>query len=451
MWKFLGLLTVLTSLIIYNISPPTPLPLPSQCVTSPSLYTPYAPPPPVTSSHPSRDFDIIVYGATGFTGKLVMEYYALNFPSLKIASAGRSLSKLSDLTSSSSLPFPYFACSSIDLPCLLELSSKTRVLISLAGPYTLYGSNVVRAAAESGTHYVDLSGEFFFHRKTVDELHGIAEGTGAKIIIAGGFDSVPFDLGSQLVLRDLGVKPGSPSSSLIRIVSLVTEVRGWLSGGTLASMIEGVTGMVKGVVSGSLKMDYANDPYITLPEVNDCLRVDTEATGWGSFLRYDGTVESVGMPHFMAYCNSRVIRRSFYYMRQGRVSYSEGMSVEAAVKATWWAFKQWLKGEVTLLPKPGEGPGEGMRRDGGFEVKVVGISEKETVTYKIIGRGDPGYEFTSKIVATVGLCLSNPECERDHGVGGVMTVGSGLKGKNLREMIEEVQGEGGALMEFKKL
>lgn len=141
MWKFLSLLTLLTALVVYNIQPPSILPAPSKCSTTPSLNTPYSPPKPVAVNS-DREFDIIVYGATGFTGKLVMEYYAKNFPYLKIASAGRSEKKLKALKEESNLPFPYFACDSKDLPCLKDMSSKSTVLISLAGPYTLYGADV---------------------------------------------------------------------------------------------------------------------------------------------------------------------------------------------------------------------------------------------------------------------------------------------------------------------
>ena len=454
MYMFAALLIALFALTLYAITSPPTLVAPEKCGKESGLNTPHVVPslgkPTVGTPLSSREYDVVVFGATGFTGKLVVEYLK-GVRGAKVAMAGRNEAKLNDLKSALGLDFDVIVSSATDIDALSSLAEKTRVLLSLAGPYALYGARVVEACVRSGTNYVDLSGEFFFHRDMLDRYQETAQKTGAKIVVAGGYDSVPFDLGSQLVLRDLDVKPGPQGPELTTVVSLVESCHGWLSGGTLASMIEGIGATLSGVLEGGKSMKHGQDPYIDVPEANDCTRVDTEATGWGYFPRYDRIVEDWGIPHFMAYCNSRVVRRTVHLMRQGRVSYSEGMSFGAMFDATIWAAKEWWKGEIILMPKPGEGPGPGVMKSGGFSVKVVGTRGEEQAAYRITGAGDPGYEFTSKCVATVALCLSDTSCERRPGEGGIFAVGSAVKGKSIRERLGSVMVGDRKLMEFEKL
>ena len=147
-------------------------------------------------------------------------------------------------------------------------------------------------------------------------------------------------------------------------------------------MLGGIWDTVHGVTTGRMSLAKSQDPYIDVPFSNQCTRVDSEATGWGTFPRYDRVVEDWGIPHFMAYCNSRVIRRTVHLMRQGRVSYSEGMSLSAMLDAILWAAKEWWNGQVVLLPAPGQGPGKELMKSGGFVIKVVGKRGDETVSYR---------------------------------------------------------------------
>ena len=216
-----ALLIALLGAALYAITAPAPLPCPDMCKTAPFYNTPFKVPElgSAPSSPPSeREFDVVIYGATGFTGKLVSAYLA-TLPYAEVAIAGRNREKLETLKSDLGLDFGIIVSTADDLESLSELAERTRVVMSLAGPYAKYGSRVVEACARTGTNYVDLSGEFFFHRDMMDKFQKTALATGAKIVIAGGYDSVPFDLGSQIVLRDLDVKPGNQVSenALLRL------------------------------------------------------------------------------------------------------------------------------------------------------------------------------------------------------------------------------------------
>jgi len=349
-----------------------------------------------------RKFDLVVMGATGFTGKLVVDYLARTQKDLNWAIAGRNRAKLvallSDVDVNDNKKPEIIVADSLDAEALTLLAQSTKVVVSTAGPYTSFGMPLVQACAEEGTHYADLSGEFFFQRDAMNKHAVTAQKTGSKIVVAAGYDSVPFDLGAALAVRELEKIAGPPPlSSTTSIRSMVTNGRGWLSGGTLAAMVIGVKEAVTGVKTGKMTFEESNDPYILIPEANGlehgCVRVDTEATGFGSLPRFDAVLGHFGVPHFMAYVNSRIVRRSMFLNDPARrISYSEGMSFGAAIDAFVWAVPHILRGEAKLLPAPGEGPSEVMRETGGYEMKVVATRDdsEDKVEIKGVGYGDPG-------------------------------------------------------------
>jgi len=184
------------------------------------------------------------------------------------------------------------------------------------------------------------------------------------------------------------------------------------------------------------------------------MKVDTEATGWGSLPRIDSVLDVFAVPHFMAYCNSRIVRRTMYFNIKSKVSYMEGMSLASFWDAFWWSLPHWWRGEMPLAPKPGEGPGSTIRKEGGFRAKVVGSPDDATgskVEYDIVGHGDPGYAFTSKTIAEVGICLGLESCHEHFGRGGVYTVGSALKLNEVRNRLEEAKHDGKPLLKFTKI
>ncbi|GMI27714.1 hypothetical protein TrCOL_g7031 [Triparma columacea] len=388
-------------------------------------------------------------GATGVTGKQVTRYLTQSHPTLKIAIAGRNPTKLSSVVSTHGRPsLPTLVVDSFDIPSLKSMVSKTKVVIALSGPYTKYGYPLATVCAQQGVHYVDLSGEFFYQRRVIDGLEDIASSTGSKIVVAGGYDSTPFDLAAHIAVKSL---PDSTNGDEdIRVVSIVDEMHGYLSGGTLASMIAGVSEAITETLSGK-GSNYANDPYILTPYIQDCEKVDVDPTGWGNFLRYDRDVAKWGIQHFMAYVNSRIVRRSMNMMGVTRVSYSEGLSVYSMVDAAVWAVPWWFKGGFKVLPSPGEGPSEEFMKEGGFKVTTIARRGEDTVKVNVVGKGDPGYGHTSKVISEIAVCLTDGQCHNDvfpEGVGGVFTPSTAC-GEGLRKGLEGVldfkveMGEGG--------
>ena len=396
-------------------------PAPSSCVIAsrpPARTTTLGPAP----SEP-RKYDLIVYGATGFTGTLVAKYLAATAPpSLKFALAGRSEAKLQALASSiSSRSVPIVVADGGYAAALKSLALSATTVITTAGPYTLYGKPLLAACALAGTNYADLSGEFFFQKDMILEYDAAAAKSGAKIVIASGYDSVPFDLGTDFALSLLdarkchwrgceantrsgcGGESASPASvALTKVTSVVTVCHGAASGGTIASAAQGLKDMYAGITSGSMTLADTQDPYMLVPEAKGfglgCVAVDTEATGWGSLPRFDWTARVLGVPHFMAYINSRVVRRSQYLLRPARrLSYREGMSVWSLVDAMLWGAPYFWSEKDKLGPAQGEGPSPDMQLNGGFEVKIFaeerdagGKQVGDLVEIKCVGAGDPG-------------------------------------------------------------
>jgi len=184
------------------------------------------------------------------------------------------------------------------------------------------------------------------------------------------------------------------------------------------------------ILSGNVSLSDSQDAYLLVPGADKC-RVDTEASGWGVFPRYDYTLKTFGVPHFMAYVNARIVRRSMALLGHGaRVSYGEGLTFGAIFDAAVFVTPFLWHGHVSMMPAPGEGPPETMQRDGGFTCRVMATSSNaktgETVSTQvdITGRGDVGYAHTSKLLAEVGLCLADVACHHASLGGGVLTTAS---------------------------
>jgi len=368
-----------------------------------------------------RNFHLIVWGATGFTGKLVVEYllarYGVN-RDLCWAIAGRSSSKLEALKAElgdTASELPLLTADSHDRPSLDTLVSQTRAIISTVGPYAVYGSELVAACVEHGTHYCDLAGEVQWMRKMIDQ-HEPADGnSGARIVHACGFDSIPSDIGVYFLQQEAIRRFAKPCSS---VKMRVRVMKGGASGGTVASMLNA---MQEGQADRGVARILVH-PYSLNPE--DARSGPDQRDQTGPVL--DKDLNAWTAPFIMAGVNTKVVRRSnammqFVYGRD--FSYQEAMLTGAGVAGYLKAMQitlglggVMLAGSVSvlrsamanyLLPKPGEGPDKNKREAGFYKLIFLGETDHEqSITVEVRGDRDPGYGSTSKIIGEAGVCLA---------------------------------------------
>jgi short subunit dehydrogenase-like uncharacterized protein len=386
-----------------------------------------------------RDFDIVVFGATGFTGKLVAEWLAEHAPEgLSWAIAGRNPSKLERVRSELAGRWPalrdlaLIQADSSNEDDVRRLAESTRVVCTTVGPYLAYGLPLAAACARAGTHYCDLTGETLFIRKTIDTLEDVARETGARIVHCCGYDSIPSDMGT-LLLQDHMIAQGAPAQ---RVTTYVGPTKGGFSGGTIASMI----GLMEAASDRSVRRQLA-DPY-NLDPADGKRGVDTWDQGAPA---YDETIGTWTAPFVMAAINTRVVRRSHallgYPWGEG-FSYTETMSLGPdlggrlrayAVSAGLGAFVAAVAtpGPRKLLtkyalPAPGEGPDEEARETGFFRHLVTGIGADPShrAIARVRGIKDPGYGETAKMLSNAALCLALNDDLPDR--AGILTPASGI-------------------------
>ena len=391
--------------------------------------------------------DIVLLGATGFTGQLVAKYLARHPEGSRFswAIAGRNPDKLSALrTSLAGATREIIVADTSDRPSIDAMVSKARVVVTTAGPYADYGGEaVVEACAKQGRHYADLSGEYWFQRAMIDQFHEEAQRTGAKIVHAAGIDSVPSDLGTQFAIEQLERR----GRRAAQVKALFTDYAGSFSAGTNKTL----DALEQLPTSGGYDAAFCSDPYILAPRAEGKLESET-VTGWDQH-RFDRDFRALGGPFFLAPINARNVRRSLALSGRLPCSYAEGISVGAGLKAGWlWlsrGFGYFVGAPIPLSPKPGQGPPKWLQRAGKFRValKATSASGEYTAMVDVQGRGDPGYLATSKILGEVALCLALGQQEAPPS-GGVLTPALAL-GSVLRERL--VAAEGGEFMQFRML
>ncbi len=380
-----------------------------------------------------RQFDIIVYGATGFTGRLVAEYLLREYGAgsdLRWAIAGRSPDKLElvrrDLGESAQ-SLPIVVADSADPGALAEMAAGTRVVLTTVGPYALYGSKLVAACVAAGTHYCDLAGEVQWIRRMIDKHHDRAQEAGARIVHCCGFDSIPMDMGVHFLQASAMAQFGAYCE---RIALYVKATKGTASGGTLASMMNVINEAREDRSVARLLADpYALNPDGERegPDGGDQRRVifDSDIGGWTA-------------PFVMAGINTRVVRRShalagypwgkdFRYREavltgtgaSGRVKGAMmsaalgGLVLGISLSPTRAILKKFF------LPKPGEGPDRELQQAGFFDLRQVGwLPDGRVVRSRITGDQDPGYGSTSKMLAESAICLAKDALSSP---GGVLT------------------------------
>ena len=377
----------------------------------------------------NRNFDIVLFGATGFTGRLVAEYLAHHAPpDVKIALAGRNTQKLEGVRAG--LPeraraWPLVVADSADAASLAKLAEQAKVVCTTVGPYAKYGLPLVEACAKAGTHYCDLTGETQFMRDTIDRHHDTAKASGARIVHTCGFDSIPSDIGVLGLFEELG--------PLVRATYVVEVLKGGFSGGTVASALGGLDE----AKADRSRRRIMGDPYALSPAHDQEPKLGDERDL--SSFRFDGFVGQWIAPFVMASVNTRVVRRSNAlqgYAYGKRFRYAEVMGMKKGVGAAFKAaaftgglglfmasilFGPTRKLVESRLPKPGEGPDEKTRKAGFLRVRIFGESETGArKTMLIEGQGDPGYQLTSVLLGESALCLARDDAKLPK-VSGVLT------------------------------
>ena len=388
-----------------------------------------------------REFDLVLFGASGFTGRLVAEYLAGRVsPRTRTALAGRSAQKVTairDDLGANAARWDVIEADSGDVASLHALASRTRVVISTVGPYSQYGLPLVEACAASGTDYVDLTGEVLFMRDSIDAFDAAATASGARIVHACGFDSIPSDLG----VLDLAGRVAEDGAGELTDTSLVvTRMRGGISGGTLASGLAEMTAARR----DPQRKAVLGDPYSLSPDRSAEPDLGEQPDPRGTW--FDDQLRQWVGPFFMAGVNTRVVRRSnalldYRYGRQFRYREVMGLGTGpdaaakgAALAAGMGGLGALMSNDVTgkaastvaekALPKPGEGPDAETRRKGHFTMEIhaattSGVDYVETVA----AQGDPGYGATCVMLGEAALCLVESSGELPD-VTGVLTPAS---------------------------
>ncbi|MFI5493984.1 saccharopine dehydrogenase family protein [Actinoplanes sp. NPDC051859] len=387
-----------------------------------------------------REYDIVVYGATGFVGVLVAEYLAAHAPDgTRLALAGRSAARLEAVRRRLGVDWPVVVADAADTDALGKLAASSRVVVTTVGPYAKYGRTLAHACAAAGTDYTDLTGEVLFVRRSIDENHELARSTGARIVHSCGFDSIPSDLGVHVLHQQVAA---DDAGDLTDTTLVVSSMRGGISGGTIDSLRHQIDAVRKdralrrlAASPYSLSPDRAAEPDVGRQSDLTSLRgTDVDPSLRGSLA-----------PFFMGPYNTRIVRRSnalrgYAYGRSFR--YRETMStgtsplsplLAAAMKVGLGALVVGLSLPPTrfvldrLLPMPGEGPSERARKAGHFTIDIyTRTSTGARYSARFRAQGDPGYAATALMLGESALALALDRERLAPSEGGVLTPATGI-------------------------
>jgi len=389
----------------------------------------------------TRDLDIVLFGATGFVGRLTAAYLAEHAPEgVRVGLAGRSQYRLEALRRQlprAASDWPIVVADASEPASLAALAERTKVVATTVGPYARSGMPMVEACAMAGTHYADLTGEILFVRDSADAWHETARDTGARIVHSCGFDSIPSDLG-VLVTADAAAAAGD--GELTRTVLSVTSFKGSASGGTIDSMRQqAMMARADSTVRALLADPYALSPdraaepsapkaeLTELPVAGPLDRARRLIAGAGRRLPVQRDPETGHWtgPFVMASYNTRIVRRSNALLgwRYGRAfryreisDFGAGPAAQAraaATSATLLGVVAGMSFEPTrmlldrVLPKPGEGPDEATRAAGHYRM-VIEAQTSEGAAYRtVVGDDrDPGYDSTAVMLSESALALA---------------------------------------------
>ncbi len=381
----------------------------------------------------NRELGIIVYGATGYTGRLVCEYLNEQYGvggEISWAMAGRSQDKLEQVRDEMGIPadVPLVVADAGDPASVDAMVNRAQVIVTTVGPYQLYGSDLVRACAEAGTDYVDLCGEPGWMHEMIEAHAEAAKASGARIVFSCGFDSIPFDLGVFFLQETAKEKLGAPLS---RVKGRVRAMQGTFSGGTLASF--------KATMAAAAEKPELVSVLMNPFALSEGFQGPEQPHGMAPIFEED--LDSWSAPFIMATINTKNIHRtnlllehaygdSFVYDEMMLTGPGEqGEAIATAVAED----KSMAENPI----KPGEGPSKEERDNGFYDVLFLGNNAAgDTVSVSVKGDKDPGYGSTSKMIAeSAVVLLLNPE----QASGGIWTPGSALGAP----LIERLQAHAG--------
>lgn len=388
-----------------------------------------------------RTYDIVLFGATGFTGKLVAAYlfktYGIN-NGLKWAMAGRSKDKLEKVQKELGISnVPTIVADSKDKDSLVNLATQAKVVCTTVGPYAVYGSDLVAACVAQGTHYCDLTGEPQWIYKMISEHHQTAKANKVKIVNSCGFDSIPSDMGVYFLQKKAYEKFGTYCN---QVKFRLKGAKGGISGGTYASLGY----ILKEVESNPEVMDILNNPLSLTPYP------EREAATFPK-AAYDEDFKRWYMPFLMEMITTKTVYRSNALLGDKYGSdfqYHEAMlsggGIQAKVfssvmqKVVWAKPNSLLRKTIdTILPKPGEGPSEKARKNGFFKIAFLGKNnDGQSIKTQVIGDKDPGYGSTSKMLGESAVCLAMDDLNGEYGV----VTPSSAMGDKLLERLQQNAG-----------
>ena len=393
----------------------------------------------------TKELDLIIWGATGFTGQLVSKYVYKKYSKtgLKWGIAGRNKGKVSDVAKQLNIDVDkIFIADCNDIESLIKLTSRTKVICTTVGPYAKLGANLIEACIKTNTNYCDITGETQWIRKMIDKYHSKAKENKIKIINSCGFDSIPSDMGVFYSQKKFFEKTGKYANS---INMRVAGAKGGISGGTynsLSNVLE--EARVDKEVRKTLTNPYGLNP---IGRQNGPDKTDLQS------VIFDKVSNSWIAPFVMAGINTKIVRRSHALID---FKYGSDFSYDEATLSGKGFFGQ-VKGYLSLvpiflatrnkgsfikkivdyvLPKSGEGPSEKTRISGYYNLRFYLIHQNKTYLSKVIGDMDPGYGSTSKMLAESAVCLTLDKTPETYGI---LTPSVGL-GEPLLKRLQENAG-----------
>lgn len=390
---------------------------------------------------PAPTYDIVLFGATSFVGQILTRHLVEQYGSSDVhwAIAGRSGDKLARVAADSGADVDRITVDADDDAALADMCASTRLVISTVGPYALYGSKLVAAAVDAGIDYCDLTGEPQWMQRMIDAHASRAAETGARIVHACGFDSVPSDMGVWYLQREATERFGATCTS---VTMGVEAARGGASGGTIASMMNL---MEEASSDRELRKVLAN-PYALAP-LGDRSGVPQPNV---TLPRFNEGLQAWEGPFVMAATNTRVVFRTHALLGHpwgDDFTYGESMLMGDGLtgRAKAMGLSGGLAGFMGLaavgplrrlmgkaLPKPGEGPSPEQQEAGFYDMRFHGTTAAgETLTVKVTGDQDPGYGSTAKILAEAAMCLLASEVD-----GGFWTPATALGDPFVAALVE---------------
>jgi len=379
----------------------------------------------------NREFDVIVYGATGYTGRLVADYLARTYgvgDDVKWAMAGRSADKLAAVRDEIGAPAdtPLVVADATDADSLAAMVERAGCIATTVGPYQLYGEPVVAACADAGTDYVDLCGEPAWMHEMIGKYEGKAQASGARIVFSCGFDSIPFDMGVWFLQDEAKKRFGAP---VPRVKGRVRSMQGTFSGGTFASFKETMAAVGK----DPTLLQVLQNPFALT------MGFEGPDQPHGMAPIEDEDIGSWAAPFIMASINTKNVHRSNALMGHAYGKdfvYDEmmltGPGEEGKAMAEGVASTDMMGGDG---PAPGEGPSPEEREAGFYDVLFYGTAANgQTIKVGVTGDKDPGYGSTSKMLSEAALTLVKDDTGTP---GGIWTTAPAMGGHLVKRLVEK--------------